>query len=1850
MGTKRARAEEDTSTIRGVTGTFQLPPNVSSVDGEKDNSRKTDTGSDQEIRGILREFSARCDQVFAGTHEDASEDVDRIIPKVASVRKLVEGRFGHFWGEDWMNLAVGALVCFRDRQCDVGLRERVQMLYVIDGGTHLRAHNGQVFTYADGSWNAYEGLISEGTMARCSTYLLRLEGLFRTIAARSEIKREEEDLIDAIASALTNHGGPGGSFPERALHYFEELSIEFGDSKGAGATWIERTAKGVSNLKTDLMRELVDRKTQLFAYYGEWCAVPLTQQPGISFTDTCVIFTENDTGALQVVRKTPSNNIYVHIGYPLLDPVEARHVERLETFWCTTFWGNIPAMKCQLAALTLALRGENVDRCFWTIGPGGVGQSLMSHFLDTLLGGRHSFLDTNVYYSDEELRKQAQLLASKIVVTAQEAVQGASHRMREDLYKKHMTADAIASRLPYAILTKQVELRGWKRMELNRLPTFSSVTEVTFDSILRRGWVCKLKARFKSAQALDGVANPAARGVFLKDPSLKAFLKSGSAIGAGLKMIAGFMNGNSKQQCEDAIDNYVERDDGGLTRECLRRACDLPPLQEVVETTPEFDPLGDSNERLEQLNGALVGIVLQIDGEATKTFLLGGTCANAFREWSKKRRVEMLDQLVQKGFWVELPGSRRILVPTVETTDTVGKLFPPTLSNVDEAFPERINVRKLRNYVNNPNRKANFRVQSHFLQRRIEAAGRPSGLRGNLKTAARYDIEASQSKARKILSHENSAEGLLQLVRQYVPDANGNVTVHNKYRYLQDVRTRRYLTQECVGAQKISRRLRAAVLENVEDWDLENAHFAIAAQFPGRVCFKVNHPISQLPGITAYVNSREEVLEGVGCNREEAKKLLLKTLNGARVPADMAEIGILRQIQQESKFLRWAARTLQPSLYEACCNAKEKTWPEASTLTYTFEGVEDFILEALHTYIRTLGRVNHLSLEFDGVEADSETIEKDSKFGEHAEEFIYKRTGYRVKLRRKDRGNLLGLLREKSSDVIPVPTPPELLVDGNCIANAVAHVQNRQAEISEKVRADGRNAPKVEHQTYRDAAYEYTFGIRSREIPTLQREAPGNTFLLHVETEEGCPHCVAIEIGEGEVVYVFDGSVRYKTTRDLLNSCILTAVDRTEIVLFELGRGAQPADDVLLDLRAGATDRTTSYLYKEDPGDTPSNEFLETLRTEVRKYVRHLTRSTKDIKDTECKLCPKRSFVERRRLVKHVKSHHVERKRYCPSGYKQIHVAQALFDNDRIQRGGGVAVTGGNYLLRSAEFMKKYTQSIPGRWTDLDKMVTLVLDSNGPHFRANVDIQSGDALRRVGNTLYTRSFAESVFSTSLTHEAVVERVAAHFCAVAQEKGEVASLLPRNTATWENVIEDVFFSPSSNAELDRLIGECVVSGEYTSLSVDGTFKPCLGLLGQAKHTARKSVGTNQALPADAALHVVYTIRGRTGAVLGVHPCVSESTETQVAALATRCSAQALRSVQHYAADNPSRKLLLGLRRVCPNLKALSLDPLHIVMKYEQASYERKSAGSKFLRKIVSKFSGHTDKRISYAYQGTAYYDGAGALKIDPAEKRAIHLLTNRCMTKREAEKLRSDLDVEKPFTCRAEFVLLLAALVAIWPDEVEKITMSGKPIFRSLVHIAEPDRIEWLLNGTRFRLRCSTEVVEMLAVGTTSNESLHMELRRWFGGIHELHQSTLMLKLRIFQLAKLIAHNCALYHQTTIQIKQRFVLARSAQCKRLWTGVNEWEKWCSELRRRTEEKVYSSAQTRQIEARADYRKKHLYRANNPLSRKRKQLKAAVKKHRSKKAMDAAKTVRRRLKRTAFCMDKGRGVRNVRGFRR
>ena len=186
--------------------------------------------------------------------------------------------------------------------------------------------------------------------------------------------------------------------------------------------------------------------------------------------------------SLEYVTKSPERNIYLYIDLPLKDPVSAAAAERLSVVMATTFWHNMHAMRATLSAICLALRGHNIDRAFMHFGSGGAGQSLITALIDSLLPGLHGYIDMNIYYTDDELRKQGDLLEGKIVCTGQETVQGAARPMRLDLFKKHISADPIALRLLYSIVTRMVELGGMKRFEMNKLPDFGEVEEALWVS------------------------------------------------------------------------------------------------------------------------------------------------------------------------------------------------------------------------------------------------------------------------------------------------------------------------------------------------------------------------------------------------------------------------------------------------------------------------------------------------------------------------------------------------------------------------------------------------------------------------------------------------------------------------------------------------------------------------------------------------------------------------------------------------------------------------------------------------------------------------------------------------------------------------------------------------------------------------------------------------------------------------------------------------------------------------------------------------------------------------------------------------------------------------------------------------------------------------------------------------------------------------------------------------------------------------------------------------------------------------------------------------------------------------
>ena len=82
------------------------------------------------------------------------------------------------------------------------------------------------------------------------------------------------------------------------------------------------------------------------------------------------------------------------------------------------------------------------------------------------------------------MRKQVENFVGCMILTGQECPE-TNKRLREDLFKKTMSADGISGRKPYGVTTRMLELAGWKRIGLNRMMRFQGVNGNSFMSILR---------------------------------------------------------------------------------------------------------------------------------------------------------------------------------------------------------------------------------------------------------------------------------------------------------------------------------------------------------------------------------------------------------------------------------------------------------------------------------------------------------------------------------------------------------------------------------------------------------------------------------------------------------------------------------------------------------------------------------------------------------------------------------------------------------------------------------------------------------------------------------------------------------------------------------------------------------------------------------------------------------------------------------------------------------------------------------------------------------------------------------------------------------------------------------------------------------------------------------------------------------------------------------------------------------------------------------------------------------------------------------------------------------------------
>ena len=574
------------------------------------------------------------------------------------------------------------------------------------------------------------------------------------------------------------------------------------------------------------------------------------------------------------------------------------------------------------------------------------------------------------------------------------------------------------------------------------------------------------------------------------------------------------------------------------------------------------------------------------------------------------------------------------------------------------------------------------------------------------------------------------------------------------------------------------------------------------------------------------------------------------------------------------------------------------------------------------------------------------------------------------------------------------------------------------------------------------------------------------------------------------------------------------------------------------------------------------------LERETKKEAQRVTKlRPKQAKPISCKFCLFGSFRTSKAYSQHLQRDHLPTTgshkdffQFVPlkmGGRKQLKLIKALFDDDALKK-----KVGGKYLERSTDYIKKVLaeQNLPQRKSQYHRLLGLVLTAQGPEYFANLNANSSVGFRRIGYAYYDESFATAMFRESLSNHGRFRTTYSAFVGRTCAAGNpLWSLMhrPADGLWWTSVAEDIITSPRINDMIADLLQECFLHGEMQHLSMDGTIRCARRVKGQADYLEKAAVRNQALFGDDVALRRILTVRGRTGAVIGMWPVRSEASEEVARVFLDHLGEEHRESCVSIACDDPNHKLFNQLLGVFKNLKFLVLDPVHLVIVYVRCHGGKETPGSSFLRRIMARFN-RVDTSTSADFWGPVY-NGA---QVQPPSQTNLFFarFIGACSLEAEtANKVFHDFEDDKPYASTSQFVLALAALTKLYSDEVRcKSCMKGKLLCEVLESAAAPDRLHWYFNNTRLRHAVESRSLSLLASGSASNEALHSEINNWFKNQPELYMSTLKIQLRLNWIAKLATHSIAMYGSLARQNRQDVLL--QAWLGQWEFGKDAWDSW------------------------------------------------------------------------------------------
>ena len=295
--------------------------------------------------------------------------------------------------------------------------------------------------------------------------------------------------------------------------------------------------------------------------------------------------------------------------------------------------------------------------------------------------------------------------------------------------------------------------------------------------------------------------------------------------------------------------------------------------------------------------------------------------------------------------------------------------------------------------------------------------------------------------------------------------------------------------------------------------------------------------------------------------------------------------------------------------------------------------------------------------------------------------------------------------------------------------------------------------------------------------------------------------------------------------------------------------------------------------------------------------------------------------------------------------------------------------------------------------------------------------------------------------------------------------------------------------------DRL----AAAGEFKAISLDGTFKYLMSVMGQPKHgQSRSNTGSANDI------HVVETCRSKGGCIFFAEPFLTEDVHLILPRLLGIRGLQD--QVQLVQVDRPYDWDTAYVFQSFPLLDCVGGDPWHLVFEASLCFGESmKPAVMGDLRKLQHKWSATG----STTWLQTPYFK-ASAMNPKPLTEQEGRCIKSGALTAHQAQNVLKSLDADQPWASRLHYLKCLAALLVVHSDVMDRKHTKGKKFAGNTKELGAIVRgamavnyIEHIANGARWRAQHGVARSE-LAPGTTGNEGSHFDMKGWARNV--IHQT------------------------------------------------------------------------------------------------------------------------------------------------